>query len=110
MKTYHLASPAKGAALVALAAGLALGASAQNWPLRPVRIVVPFVPGGGTDVVRDRLLQVKMILGVDCDAQIAQLALYLFRLADSVPAVGPRPGTPPRLARPGQQLVRLRPG
>ena len=45
-----------GAALLALAA---LGANAQDWPARPLRLVVPFAPGGVTDtsarVVADRL-------------------------------------------------------
>src|SRR5262249_19326656 len=38
------------AGLVALA-GLAAEADAQQYPSRPVEVVVPFVPGGGTDLI-----------------------------------------------------------
>src|ERR1700757_3053433 len=43
--------------LLGLAAGARQIALAQNWPQRPVRLIVPFAAGGGTDIVARVLAQ-----------------------------------------------------
>jgi tripartite-type tricarboxylate transporter receptor subunit TctC len=38
-------------ATIALAAGLAAPAPAQEWPQKTIRLIVPFGPGGGADII-----------------------------------------------------------
>lgn len=51
--------PLKRRTLVAAALSAPLWARAQNWPAKPITIVVPFPAGGGTDLVI-RALQISM--------------------------------------------------
>ena len=47
------------AALGILACVAVTAAAAQTWPVKPVRIVIPFTPGGGSDSV-GRILAQKL--------------------------------------------------
>lgn len=47
--------------IITLLLGLAsaFGVSAQEWPVKPVRFIVPYPPGGGTDVI-SRIVQPRL--------------------------------------------------
>ena len=65
MRSIHIAShcpPVLNPGIVvsfALAVCMASGALAQNYPSRPIRFIVPFPPGGGTDIYA-RILAPKL--------------------------------------------------
>src|SRR5574341_2654485 len=46
-----------GVAILGTLAAAAPDAVAQNYPTGPMRIVVPFVPGGGTDILSRMIAQ-----------------------------------------------------
>ena len=77
---------------MALAAAATLGAlttsvSAQDWPTRPITLIVPFAPGGGVDAsARLQALAIGEVLG-----QTIVIETSGPRPAPSVAAASPRP-------------------
>ena len=61
MTRHPPASPLRGRALLSLAALAAFpmpsARAAAGWPTRPVRIIVPFTPGGSTDILARAIAQ-----------------------------------------------------
>ncbi len=56
--TYHTTRRATLQALAGLSmTALARGAAAEDWPVRPISYIVPFTPGGSTDVIGRTLAQ-----------------------------------------------------
>jgi tripartite-type tricarboxylate transporter receptor subunit TctC len=49
----------KKAIIVVLGLLIAMAAGAQEWPTKPVRFIVPYPPGGGTDVIA-RIVQSRL--------------------------------------------------
>ena len=72
---------------IACALLLPLASGAQDWPSKPIRMIVPFPPGGGTDTVaRPLAAKLSEILG--------QQVVIEVPLPTSAPAGGTDPHAP----------------
>jgi tripartite-type tricarboxylate transporter receptor subunit TctC len=71
--TQRLRLPAHAVLATIAAAGAlsATGALAQSWPAKPIRLIVPFAPGGGNDIVaRTMNIRLPALLGQPVIASI----------------------------------------
>jgi tripartite-type tricarboxylate transporter receptor subunit TctC len=128
-----LARRAASALVMAILAAAAFSVAAQGYPAKPLRMIVPFPPGGGTDIL-DRYLGLKLgevlgqqfiienrggangTLGLDVAAQAAPDGYTLVRETSLdppfplLPPVGGRTGyRARRAARPRAPHTFLRP-
>ena len=54
-------------ALIAASAAMwTASVPAQTYPAKPIRIIVPYAPGGSTDVLLDLRAQLSEVLGQQC--------------------------------------------